>query len=303
MATAPTESVVPPSTLAALVSEAFRRCRDRSAARFIVAQCAGVHPAVLAVEGSRTVSEDECVSALSMADRVSGGEPLQYVLGTWGFRSLELSVDPRVLIPRPETEEVVGWALDALAAAGAPPGGGRPLVVDLGTGSGAIALSLALEAPHPVEVVATDASADALTVAAANVRRAGLDDDNGRKSVVRLRHGDWFAALDSTLAGKVTLLVSNPPYVADPEWHRLEPVVRSHEPRAALVAGPLGTEALQVVVAGAPPWLAPSGTVVIEMAPHQAPDVRAMAIEAGFTDLSVRTDLAGRPRALMARRP
>ncbi len=144
-----------------------------------------------------------------MVARRAKGEPLQYVLGRWGFRTLDLMVDRRVLIPRPETEVVAGLAIDALPTSG--------VLVDLGTGSGAIALSAAAERWPDVEVWATDASAEALAVARANL--AGL---GRRGAVVRLVEGDWFVALPHELRGHVDVLVSNPPYVAatDPLAHR-----------------------------------------------------------------------------------
>src|SRR5690606_38267662 len=138
----------------------------------------------------------------AMLARRERGEPLQYVMGRWGFRSLDLLVDDRVLIPRPETEVLAGLALDEVRRLGAP------IAVDLGTGSGAIALSLAAEQPG-LEVWGTDASEDALAVARANL--AGL----GRAATrVRLVAGDWFAALPAELAGRIGVVVSNPPYVA-----------------------------------------------------------------------------------------
>src|SRR5688500_2404619 len=153
-----------------------------------------------------------------MVERRAAGEPLQYVLGAWGFRSLDLYVDRRVLIPRPETEQVVEVALAELRALGAA----KPLVVDLGTGSGAIALSIAPEVPTS-QVWATDASPAALAVARANL--AGI----GRAAArVRLEHGSWFAALPKLLQGRVDMVISNPPYVADGDT--LPPEVADWEP-------------------------------------------------------------------------
>jgi release factor glutamine methyltransferase len=238
----------------------------------------------------------------AMVARRRAGEPLQYVLGSWGFRTLDLMVDRRVLIPRPETEVVVGHALDeldALVAAGpgrAGGSGGRPArVVDLGTGSGAIALSVAAERPG-TEVWATDASSDALDVARANL--AGL----GRPATtVRVAQGSWFDALPVELAGHVDLVISNPPYVAADEVLPVE--VAGWEPAAALVAGPRGTECLEVVLDRARPWLARPGAVVVELAPDQAQPLSELARRLGYAEVEVRPDLAGRPRALVARLP
>ncbi|MHB1929377.1 MAG: peptide chain release factor N(5)-glutamine methyltransferase [Acidimicrobiales bacterium] len=195
----------------------------------------------------------------AMLDRRAAGEPLQYVLGRWAFRRLDLMVDRRVLIPRPETEGVVGIALEQIADRRAP------LAVDLGTGSGAIALSLALEHPS-VEVWATDVSAAALDVARANAAGVG-----GRAAPrVRFAEGRWWAALPGELRGRVDLVVSNPPYLSEAELAAADAVVRDWEPAGALAAGPAGTEALGEILAGAPEWLAPGGAVVVELAPHQA---------------------------------
>jgi release factor glutamine methyltransferase len=209
------------------------------------------------------------------------------VLGVWSFRTLDLLVDRRVLIPRPETEVVAGRALDELDRRR-----GR-VVVDLGTGSGAIALSVAAERTG-VEVWATDASADALDVARANL--AGLGSAGTR---VRLVEGDWFAALPEELAGRVDVIVSNPPYVAAGE--DLPAEVRDWEPAGALVPGPSGLEALEVLVDGAPRWLAPGGALVVELAPHQAAAVADRARAGGFAAVEIGADLTGRDRFVVAR--
>lgn len=222
-----------------------------------------------------------------MVERRRAGEPLQHVLGRWQFRTLDLLCDRRALIPRPETEVVVDVALAEVDRCGAR------LAVDLGTGTGAIALSLAAERPR-LAVVATDISADALAVARANL--AGLGRPAAR---VRLVAGDWYGALDPDLAGTVDVIVSNPPYIADDE--ELPPEVEHHEPRIALRAGPTGLEQVQRVVEGAPTWLRPGGSLVVEIAPHQAAAAAGAARAAGFGDVAVLEDLAGRPRVLRAR--
>lgn len=227
-----------------------------------------------------------------MVQRRAAGEPLQYVLGRWGFRRLDLMVDRRVLIPRPETEQVVEVALQELYRLQARPGA---LVVDLGTGSGAIALSMALEGK--ATVWATDAFADAVETARANL--AGLGGFAATR--VRLAVGSWWDALPGDLRGRVAMVVSNPPYVSSAEMGLLPSVVADWEPVVALDAGPTGLEALEVIVAGAPEWLARPGTLVVELAPHQATAVAAMATEAGFDEVVVRPDLAGRERTLVAR--
>ena len=224
-----------------------------------------------------------------MVERRRQGEPLQYVLGIWSFRRLELVVDRRVLIPRPETEAVVDVALAELRRLGAD----RPLAVDLGTGSGAIALSVALEVPE-ARVWGTDRSEDALAVARANLSGMGAR----VATRVRLAAGHWFDALPPELRGQVDLVVANPPYIGETE--RLPPEVADWEPAGALVAGPGGLEAVAEILAGAPEWLRRPGVVVLEIAAHQADEAVALARTAGLTDVDVRPDLARRLRALVA---
>ena len=229
-----------------------------------------------------------------MVTRRAAGEPLQYVLGSWAFRELDLWVDGRVLIPRPETEQVVEHAL---AAARRLLSARRTLVaVDLGTGSGAIALSLVHELPlGRVDTWATDVSEDALAVARANlagVGRAGAS--------VRLARGEWFDALLPDLRGALDLVVSNPPYVAfdDP----LPDEVARWEPVGALFAGPTGLEAIEQIVGEAPEWLALDGVLVLEVGETQGDAVLTLAHASGFTDAVIHPDLAGKPRILVATR-
>lgn len=266
---------------------------------------------------------DACAARLAeMADRRAAGEPLQYVLGSWAFRTLELGVDPRALIPRPETEQVTEVALAEArrvraGLAGRP---GQPLVLaDLGTGTGAIALSLAVEltaelpgrpgqpAEHcgALEVWATDVDPAALALATANRHRVGAAHP-GAAERVRLRLGWWFAALPAGLRGRLHAVVANPPYVGEEEWKALDPGVR-REPRVALVAadgsdGTPGLAAVEAVVSGARSWLAPEGSVVVELAPSQAGPAARLAERLGYRAVRVVPDLAGRPRTLVGRR-
>ncbi len=241
-----------------------------------------------------------CVEA--MVARRRAGEPLQYVLGAWAFRTVDLAVDRRVLIPRPETEQVVEVALTeaearARAARRGGPAGRRPLLVaDLGTGSGAIAIALVCELPLGAATVwATDVSPDALAVASANLAGAGRP-----AAQVRLAEGSWYAALPADAAGCFDLVVANPPYVATGDDVGAE--VREWEPPEALFAGADGLDALQAVIAGAPQWLTPGGVLVCEIGAEQGDAVRALAAAAGLADVDVRPDLAGRDRILVARR-
>jgi release factor glutamine methyltransferase len=268
------------------------------------------------------VSPEATAAARTMVQRRSTGEPLQYVIGTWSFRGLEVRVDTRALVPRPETEQVVEVALGELrrlAAAARARGAPDELVAaDLGTGSGVIALSLAVEGvavirPGPnrrrgaparpgLAVWATDVSPDALSLARRNLSDVDASHP-GAAATVRLSAGSWFGALPARLAGHVHLVVSNPPYVSAAEWAELDHDVRDHEPRSALVPGDTGLEALILLVDHARRWLAPGGSLVVELAPHQADVVRERAERAGYGDVVVRPDLAGRRRVLVARWP
>ena len=222
-----------------------------------------------------------------MVERREAGEPLQYVLERWAFRRLELYLDQRVLIPRPETEVVVDAVLDEHRRVGGA-------VVDLGTGSGAIALSVAVERPG-TEVWGVERSAGALAVARANC--SGL----GRAArSVRLVDGSWYDALPDELRGAVGVIASNPPYVADED--PLPAEVERWEPIEALRAGPGGLDDIRRIVGEAPGWLVPGGAVVVEHAPDQAEAVRSLALEAGFDAVHTGRDLTGRERFLVARR-
>jgi release factor glutamine methyltransferase len=230
----------------------------------------------------------------ALIDLRAARKPLAYIVGGREFYSLELEVSPEVLIPRPETETLVAAALSFIA--GRPSAiAGRPSarILDLCTGSGAIALALAAELPDAL-VWATDSSADALAVAAANVAGCGA-------TRVRLAEGSWFAALPQTLRGELALVVSNPPYIAGSEIESLPPEIAGYEPRDALVSGPTGLEAIEELVAAAPRWLAPGAALVVEIAPHQSEAALALAKAAGFDEVVVRDDLTHRPRVLVAR--
>ena len=277
-----------------LERQARERLTDPQEARWLVQQAAGRSGA----EWLADLDEDAPTRCLSyveqMLERRLAGEPLQYVLGRWGFRRLDLSIDRRVLIPRPETEQVVEHALAELTrirlGTGKP-----PRVVDLGTGSGAIALSIAVEVAG-AEVWATDASDAALTVARANLAGVG----GMAATRVRVVAGSWYDALPPELAGRVDMVISNPPYLASSEVADLDPSVAKWEPTGALVAGPTGTEAIEEVIEGAPRWLREPAALVLELDPRQAATAVRLAEAAGFSRVLVRPDLAGRPRALVA---
>ncbi|MDQ6927033.1 MAG: peptide chain release factor N(5)-glutamine methyltransferase [Actinomycetota bacterium] len=264
---------------------------DKAEARRIVERASGYDGAELWAHLDEDAPAQAVDAALSMTRRRAAGEPLQYVVGGWGFRRLDLFLDRRVLIPRPETETVVEVAMAELAPLGA---GRRRLVADLGTGSGAIALSIAAESPR-VTVWATDVSEAALAVARANV--AGAGSPAGTR--VRLLQGHWWDPLPSELAGTIDLVVSNPPYIAAAE--DLPDEVAEWEPAAALVSGPTGLEAVEAIVGPARHWLARPGRLVVEIAPHQSEAAIRLARDAGFEEAEVVPDLAGRPRVLVGR--
>jgi release factor glutamine methyltransferase len=235
----------------------------------------------------------------AMVARYRSGEPLAYVMGRWSFRTLDLMVDRRVLIPRPETELLAERAI-AAAREFAP-----RVVVDLGTGSGAIGLSMAAELPiDGTEVWLTDASLDALDVARANVSAVGRGGAN-----VRIAHGSWFDALPDELRGRVNVIAANPPYIAldDPE---VDDSVRDWEPGSALFADDDGLADIAIIVNGAREWLAPGGHLFVEIGHRQGDAVLAIARSADFGDrgperdgsgesfIEIVPDLARRPRFL-----
>lgn len=271
--------------------EASWRLGSDPEARWLVEAAAGGPLAAV----SHLVAAGPAIGCLeSMLRRRAAGEPVQYIAGRWAFRGLELAVDRRVMIPRPETEQVVDAALEALDGLGEP----SPVVVDLGTGSGAIALAIASERPG-TRVWGSDVSEAALEVAASNL--ATLPATVGSR--VRLVAGSWWEALPKDLAGRVDLVVSNPPYVSSGEICGLDAEVTCFEPRTALEAGPTGLEALALVIQGAREWLRPGGAAVVEIAPHQAQAALSLAGRAGLVRPDVRRDLAGRERALVGRAP
>jgi release factor glutamine methyltransferase len=245
-------------------------------AELIVAHVLGTTRSGVRVERGRVLLDRELAEIEELAARRERREPLAYVLGAWGFRRLVLEVDPRVLVPRPETEVVVERCLALLA------GTESPRVLDVGTGSGAIALAIADEHPGS-RVTALDASADALAVARSNAARTGL-------AIELVRH-DLFLGLPD---GPWDLVVSNPPYVAPGEIDSLEPEVRDWEPRSALV----GEGATSAVARGALEALAPGGALVLEVSAGDAARVSALLGGLGYEHVRVTEDLAGRDRVV-----
>ena len=206
--------------------------------------------------------------------RRAAGEPLAYLFGEKEFHGLRLQVDPRVLMPRPDTETLVDWALELLGTRA----DSAPRVIDLGTGSGAIALAIKQAAPQ-ADVTALDSSDDALAVARANATRLALG--------IRLRCGSWWAAVPGE---RFDIAISNPPYIAlgDPHLAAL-----THEPALALASGVDGLDALRRIIEFAPAHLRPDGWLLLEHGHDQGEAVRALLLQRGFAQVESRRDLAG----------
>lgn len=233
----------------------------------------------LIAHDGQALSPQEAARFDQLRQRRRAGEPVAYLTGSKEFFGLELRVDPRVLVPRPDTETLVAWSLDVLKDAVAP------RIVDLGTGSGAIALALRQARPD-AQVEAVDASGDALQAARANGERLGLP--------VAWRQADWLSG-----AGTYDLIASNPPYIAEGDPHL--PSLRC-EPASALVSGADGLDAIRRIVADAPAHLAPGGWLLLEHGHRQAGAVRGLLAAAGFGEVQSRQDLAGIERCSGGRR-
>jgi release factor glutamine methyltransferase len=250
-------------------------------AEWLLADVLGMSRTELHADGSQPLGSEQERRFSKLVARRARREPLAYVLGEWGFRGLTLKVDRRVLIPRPETEALVERALALLD--GMP----EPRVLDIGVGSGAIALAIAQEHAG-ARVVATDNSADALAVAQENRERNGIDR-------VELVAGELFAGLE----GPFDLIVSNPPYVREDEFDRLEPEVAEWEPREALVA----CGATEAIAEKARSRLAPGGWLLFETADGKARSVADLLEGLGYESVSIGQDLGGRERVVEGREP
>lgn len=248
-------------------------------AEWLLAHVLAVTRTDLAGNGARSLSPEQEQRFNELVARRAEREPLAYILGEWGFRGLTLLVDARVLIPRPETESLVERCLELIADIP------EPRVLDIGVGSGAIALAIAHEHPGAL-VVATDSSLDALAVAEENRSRAGL--------AVELVHGELFAGQE----GPLDLVVSNPPYVGSDEIDRLEPEVAIWEPREALVA----CGATEAIAEGARKRLAPGGSLVLETGDGKAGEVAGLLERLGYEDVAIGEDLGGSERIVEGRK-
>ena len=275
----------------ATVGEVVRRTAERLDAdgiltaridaELLVAHVLGLSRADLVVDRGRVLTRPEQDRVAELAARRAAREPLQYIVGEWGFRRLTLTVDDRALIPRPETETVVERCLTLLRGLDAP------LVLDVGTGSGAIALAIADEHPG-ARVTGIDVSDEALSLARENAARTGLSVEFHRHDML------------SGLPGKGwNLVVSNPPYVRPEEAPGLAPEVVGWEPHVAL----FGAGHTETLVRAAAAVLTPGGALVLESYDERAGAVAGLLAEEGFAEVVVTSDLAGRDRVVEGRRP
>ena len=264
----------PALTLEQALRDAQQRGLDRIDAQLLLLHALGrdAHDrAWLIAHNDQALTPAQSAQWASLVQRRLDGQPVAYLLGEREFFGLRLQVDARVLDPRPDTETLVDWALSHLPADAAA------RVLDLGTGSGAIALAVQHMRPR-TEVWAVDASAEALAVARANAERLDLP--------VQLRHGHWF----KPVSGRFDLIVSNPPYIAEGDPHL---AALRHEPRGALVAGTDGLDDIRHIVQTAPMHLRAGGWLLLEHGHNQAEAVCALLAEAGLVQVQSRADLAG----------
>ena len=247
----------------------------------LLGKALGLSRVQLYMEHDRPLNEAERDAFRELVRRRGEREPLAYVLGEWGFRRLTLKTDVRALVPRPETEVLVERCLALLDGADAPS------VLDVGTGSGAIALAIADEHPG-ARVRALDVSPDALSLARENAESTGLQ--------VELVEGDLAGGLGNA---EYDLVVANPPYVTEPEWNSLQPEIRDWEPRLATVA----EDHTEEIAAQALDALRPGGWLVLEVADVRAGEVAELLERGGYDDVRVTEDLTGRDRIVEGRRP
>lgn len=286
-----------------LLAETSRVVGESSPARWLCETASGLAGDEFFAELDRPATERMVAHLDSMVTRFRSGEPLAYVLGHWSFRRIEVMVDRRVLIPRPETEVVAGRAIDLARETRSVDtrtneGTRVQRIADLGTGSGAIGLAIASELPITgTEVWLTDLSADALDVARANAAGIGRAAAN-----VRIASGAWFDALPEELVGSFDLIVSNPPYIAEGD-REVDASVLAWEPESALFAGSNGLDDLGVIIGGASRWLRPGGWLILEIGHRQGSAVRETFDDAGFIDVEIGRDLTERDRYVEGRRP
>ena len=278
-----------------LLAEAEAQLADPNEARWICELVSGCDRNEFRLTLNDHVSVTMARNVHEMLTRRLQGEPLQYVMRMWSFRHLDVMVDSRVLIPRSETEQVVEVAL-GLARQCQSRRSSPLTIVDLGTGSGVIGLSIASELRlGTAKIWLTDVSQDALDVARANLSGIGRAAEH-----VRVVQGSWFEALPESLRGAIDLIVCNPPYIAegDPE---VETVVHRYEPHVALYSGSDGLNALRHVIDNSSVWLAAGGWLVCEIGYRQGEKVRQLLASAGYSEVENINDVAGRPRVALGR--
>lgn len=276
----PTQTLTP-LTCAQALAAARQAGLDRLDAQLLLLHALGKPDSArawLLAHDTDTLAPQAALAFEALSLRRAAGEPLAYLVGRKEFFGLALQVDARVLVPRPDTETLVEWSLAVLDSPGLPP---VPQVLDLGTGSGAVALAIAhgLKASgRRGRVAAVDASADALEVARGNARRLGL--------AVQFIESHWLAGVE----GRFDLIASNPPYIASADPHL---AALAHEPLQALAAGVDGLDDLRQIIAQAPDALRPGGWLLLEHGYDQAPQVRQLLAQRGFAQVDSRADLAG----------
>lgn len=259
--------------------------------RWLVAHVLGWEQHHLASKAEQPVTEGKREQAEVLVSRRSAREPLQYILGTQEFCGLEFRVTPAVLIPRPETELLVQEALRVVDF------NKKAVLVDVGTGSGCVAVTLATILGN-ARIVALDRSPEALAVAKDNAGRHGVAD-----RIEWVESDLLVSLLERGLAGQADVIVSNPPYIADTDWSGLQPEVREFEPRSALVGGPTGTEIHERLLRESMEFLAPGGTLVMEIGQGQLPAVQRMAEQTGgYEALRAVKDEAGIERVVIIQR-
>ena len=276
-----------------LLNETIEVLGERPQARWLCETACGLEGDEFFAELDQPATERMVAQLDAMVARYRAGEPLAYVMGHWSFRTIDLMVDRRVLIPRPETEMVAGRAIELARTFTS-----TRLVVDLGTGSGAIGLSLAAELPLTgTEIWMTDQSQDAINVARANAVGLGRAAAN-----VRVVQGSWFEALPDEMRGSIDVAVSNPPYIALGD-NEVADSVLEWEPHSALFAGDDGLDDVRVISREARQWLRPGGWLILEIGYRQGDGVQQLLEADGFVDVAIRNDLTGRPRITEARNP
>jgi release factor glutamine methyltransferase len=288
----PTPSGDGARTVGTLVAEVTERLTaagvptPRVDAELLLAHCTGRSRARLRLEPEGVPAPEVAAALEALVGRRVAREPLQLIIGSVGFRYIDVLVRPGVFIPRPETETLAGEAIARLHTGA--------VVIEPCTGTGAVACALASEVPG-LRAIATDTSATAVALAEENAVRCAVD--------VEVRHGDLLAPVTPQLRGRVDVVVSNPPYVASGELVGLEPEVVDWDPRDALVSGDTGHEISDRLIAESTGWLRPGGWLLMEVDAGRAAEAVRRCAAAGYIETAVVADLTGRDRIVTARTP